>query len=430
MGEFPSGFVWGAATAAHQVEGGNWNADCWALEHARPSLFVEPSGDACAHAARYGDDIALLAGLGLNAYRFSIEWARIEPEEGAFSMAALDHYRRVIGACWTRGVQPIGTFHHFTSPRWVARQGGWADDRIIDCFARYCERTADALAHELAWACTINEINIPDTLVAQKRLRALDGPEAAERRAAAQCALGAPLESFYLFAGGAGYAERACAAHAKARDAIGAAAPHVPVGMTMSIQEDEAEDHDDAREALARYRAAVYAPYYAATAKDDFIGVQTYTRMMHFRDGRPGRPKGCVRTMMGYEYRPEALAFACRDAWAQTRKPILVTESGIATANDGERRVFIRAALTSVRDALADGVNIRGYVYWTLLDNYEWLSGYRPTFGLIGVDRVTQRRALKPSAAMLGAIARVNSLDIAEPIEEGIVGAGAAVGLG
>jgi beta-glucosidase/6-phospho-beta-glucosidase/beta-galactosidase len=112
---FPADFVWGAATAAHQVEGGNWNSDCWALENAKPSFFIEPSGVACDQFARYNDDLAILAGLGLNTYRFSIEWARVEPEEGAFSQQILDHYKRVIDACWTRNIQPMATFHHFTN---------------------------------------------------------------------------------------------------------------------------------------------------------------------------------------------------------------------------------------------------------------------------------------------------------------------------
>ncbi|MGE0044736.1 MAG: glycoside hydrolase family 1 protein [Hyphomonadaceae bacterium] len=425
---FPSGFLWGAATAAHQVEGGNWNSDCWALEHAKPSLFAEPSADACDQFHLYKDDIAILAGLGLGAYRFSIEWARVEPEEGHFSQAALDHYKRVIAACWEKGVQPIGTFHHFTNPRWVAREGGWADDRIVPRFARYAERVADALAGELAWACTINEINIPDAVRAQGRMRAFDGPEASALRAAGEAALGGPVEAFYLFAGNDGYAKRAIACHEAARDAIKAAAPHVPVGMTISIQEDEAEDADTARAALKAFRDVVYAPYYAATSQDDFVGVQTYTRMIHFRDGRPGRAKGAEKTQMGYEYRPQALGFACRDAWRETGKPILVTESGIAATDDWKRCAFIRSALESVEAAIADGVDIRGYVYWTLLDNFEWLLGYRPQFGLVGVDRATQARSIKPSAAMLGAIARANALDW-ESEAESVLGSGAAVGL-
>lgn len=423
---FPADFVWGAATAAHQVEGGNWNSDCWALEHAKPSFFVEPSGVACDQFARYGDDLAILAGLGLNAYRFSIEWARVEPEEGAFSQQILDHYKRVIDACWTRNIQPMATFHHFTNPRWVTRDGGWADDRIADRFARFCEVAAASFGDELAFACTVNEINLPDALCELMSRVKTKHPDRAEAGAAA---LGAPIEAFFLFAGGEGYAQRAVRAHELARDAIKAAAPHVPVGMTMSIQECEAEMGADA--AVAAYKRRVYAPYYEAAKTDDFLGVQTYTRIRFGVDGKATRrpPPGVELTQMGYEYRPEALGAACRDAWAATQTPILVTESGIASQDDARRRDFIGGALASVSSAMADGVDIRGYIYWTLLDNFEWMSGYAPTFGLVGVDRRTMARAIKPSAVMLGEIARTNSLAGAKAAPDEVLSAGAAVGV-
>ncbi|MBT9445704.1 MAG: family 1 glycosylhydrolase [Hyphomonadaceae bacterium] len=425
MRAFPPGFVWGAATAAHQVEGANTASDCWALEHARPSVFAEPSGDAIDQFHRYGDDLALLAALGLNSYRFSIEWARIEPEEGFFSQAALDHYKRLIDACWARGLAPCATFHHFTSPRWMAKQGGWTSPKIADAFGRFCEIAADELAEDLAFACTINEINIPAFVRASRM--APDFSDA--HRKAAMDALGAPPESFYMFAGTDGYAERAVAAHRRARDAIKAAAPNLPVGMTISIQEEEAEDHDDARTALAQRRAAIYDPFYEAAKGDDFVGVQTYTRMMTFRDGRTGRPKGAEKTAMGYEFRPQALAAACRDAAHATGCPVLVTESGYA-GEDGRRCTFIQGALDGVHAAIADGVDIRGYYYWSAFDNFEWMSGYGPRFGMIGVDRRSQKRLVKPSAAMLGAIAHANALDVEDGETVVMDETGAPLGLG
>ncbi|MCC6787661.1 MAG: glycoside hydrolase family 1 protein [Hyphomonadaceae bacterium] len=423
---FPADFVWGAATAAHQVEGGNWNSDCWALESARPSLFVEHSGVACDQFARYGDDLAILAGLGLNTYRFSIEWARVEPEEGGFSQQALDHYKRIIDACWSRNIQPMATFHHFTNPRWVARDGGFQNDRFPERFARYCETVACAFGDQLAYACTINEINLPDSL---DQLMARVKAKYPDRVAAGEAAIGAPIESFFLFAGVAGYTARAVRTHELARDAIKSAAPHVPVGMTMSIQECEAEPGGEA--GVAAYKQRVYAPYYDSAKRDDFLGVQTYTRMRFGADGKATRrpPPDAELTQMGYEYRPQALGAACRDAWAATQTPIIVTESGIATQDDGRRRAFIRSALEGVSAAMAAGVDIRGYVYWTLLDNFEWMSGYAPTFGLVGVDRRTMARAIKPSAVMIGEIARANSLEAATKSADQVLSAGAAVGV-
>jgi beta-glucosidase len=200
--------------------------------------------------------------------------------------------------------------------------------------------------------------------------------------------------------------------------------------MTMSIQECEAEPGGEA--AVAAYKQRVYAPYYQSAKRDDFLGVQTYTRMRFGADGKATRrpPPDAELTQMGYEYRPQALGAACRDAWAATQIPIVVTESGIATQDDSRRRAFIHGALESVGAAMADGVDIRGYIYWTLLDNFEWMSGYAPTFGLIGVDRRTLARAIKPSAVMIGEIARANTLSEPESAADKILAAGAVVGVG
>src|ERR1700733_13588011 len=161
MGKFPEGFIWGTATAAHQVEGGNTASDLWLMENAPNSYYTEPSGDACDHYHLYPHDLALLKGLGFGAYRFSVEWARIEPEEGFFSKAALDHYRRMIAACRALDLIPIVTFHHFTAPLWFTRDGGWENAKSVGRFARYCERAGRALGDLIGYACTINEANVP-----------------------------------------------------------------------------------------------------------------------------------------------------------------------------------------------------------------------------------------------------------------------------
>jgi len=157
---FPDGFLWGTATSAHQVEGGNVYNDSWLAEHLPGSHYAEPSGDACDHYHRYESDIALIAGLGLGAYRFSLEWSRIEPEDGEFSRAALDHYRRMLDACHEHGLTPFLTFHHFTSPRWIAAAGGWEERRTAERFARFCERAMRHLGDLVPYACTLNEPNL------------------------------------------------------------------------------------------------------------------------------------------------------------------------------------------------------------------------------------------------------------------------------
>ena len=157
---FPKGFLIGASTAAHQVEGNNINSDYWAQEQMPHSSFTEPSGIACDHYNRYEEDIRLMAQAGLNAYRFSIEWARIEPEEGRFDENEIRHYRKVIHCCRENGVEPIVTLMHFTSPVWLIKKGGWEAENTIGYFRRYAAYVAEKLGDEIRYICTINEANM------------------------------------------------------------------------------------------------------------------------------------------------------------------------------------------------------------------------------------------------------------------------------
>jgi beta-glucosidase len=389
MRPLPEGFVWGTATAAHQVEGGNWNNDWWVWEHDEASLCVEPSGDAVDHLHRYPDDIALLATLGFNAYRFSVEWARVEPEEGEWSQVALEHYRRMCAACHERGVVPIVTYHHFTTPRWVAAAGGWVDDATADRFTRYAERVTEHLGDLIGWACTINEPNI----VATHGFRTGVFPPGARSRDARRRA-----NDVFV------------AAHQKAVAAIKSGPGAFPVGLTLSMGDYQvAEPGGDAKR--DQIRAVMEDVFLAATGSDDFVGVQTYTRHRIGPAGELGPAPGAEVTQMGYEFYPEALEATIRRASAMTDgRPVLVTENGIGTDDDTRRIEYTRRALAGVARCLADGIDVRGYVHWSLLDNFEWVFGYRPTFGLVSVDHDTMVRRVKPSASWLGAVARANVL--------------------
>ncbi|CAN5575920.1 family 1 glycosylhydrolase [soil metagenome] len=383
---FPEGFVWGTATSAHQVEGGNWNTDWWAWEHESGSPCVEPSGDACNHYELYAHDIDLLASLGFGAYRLSIEWARIEPEEGEYSAAQLGHYRRVLGACRERGLEPYVTFHHFTSPRWVAAAGGWTEPATADRFGRFCGRATAALGDLMAGACTLNEPNI----VAR---------------------IGYEVGTFPPGHNDAGAADRASqtfvAAHRRAVEAIKSGPGDAPVGMTLAMTDYQALDGGQTElERLRRRREDIFLE---AARGDDFFGVQTYTRARVGPDGEIEPDEGAERTLMGYEFYPEALEGTIRRAWDVTENvPILVTENGVAVADDDDDRriAYVERALTGVQRCMADGIDVRGYFYWSALDNFEWALGYRPTFGLIAVDRATQQRFPKPSARWLGGYIR------------------------
>jgi len=386
--EFPAGFLWGTATAAHQVEGGNWNNDWWAWEHHPDSPCVESSGDACDHLWRYPDDLRLLSELGFTAYRFSLEWSRIEPAEGEWSRASLDHYRRMCATCLEHGLVPIVTFHHFTTPRWVTHLGGWEVPDTADRFARYCERASSHLGDLMGWACTFNEPNIVATMGYLAGVFPPGRRDAALRRAVNDILIDA---------------------HRKAGEAIRSGPGDAPVGLTLSMTDYQAvEGGEEKRDRIRRVMEDVFLE---AARDDDFIGVQTYSRSRIGPDGAVGPEEGVATTQMGYEFWPDALEATVRRAWEMGRGvPVLVTENGIGTDEDSGRIEYVCRALEGVLRCLDDGIDVRGYTYWSALDNFEWAFGYEPTFGIIAVDRATQHRSVKPSGYWLGRVAAANAL--------------------
>jgi beta-glucosidase len=408
--KFPDGFLWGTAAAAHQVEGGNWNSDCWLLEHVPGTLFSEPSADACDHYHRYADDIALLAALGFNSYRFSVEWARIEPEEGEFSVAELDHYRRMLAACHASSITPVVTFHHFTSPRWLAARGGWESPETAKLFARYCERAVEHLGDLIGAACTINELNLT-VMLQEWGVLPPDGVQLKARwRAAAAQALGVTAANFSAFPFCCRRISRdvLIEAHAQGGAALRAGRGRFPVGLTIAMADLQAAPGGERNRDRARREA--FDVFLEAARADDFIGVQTYTRRVFGPDGSLEPEPGIELTQMGYEFWPDALEATVRYAHQKTARPIIVTENGISTDDDARRTAYVERALAGVARCIAEGIDVRGYFYWSMLDNFEWLFGYGPKFGIIGVDRATQRRVVKPSAEWLGAIARANAI--------------------
>ncbi|HWY14117.1 MAG TPA: family 1 glycosylhydrolase [Rhizomicrobium sp.] len=407
---FPDGFLWGTATAAHQVEGGNVASDLWLMENVPQSLFAEPSGDACDHYHLYPHDLALLRGLGFGAYRFSIEWARIEPEEGFYSRAALDHYRRMIAACRALGIVPIVTFHHFTAPLWFTREGGWTVSGSVDRFARYCETAGRALGDLILYACTINEANVPMMITAQREADGGARRESPERFAkiARRCGGEAGRWAPFLHCDGRAASTQLIAAHRKGYEALKSAGLSCPVGITLALLDMQSEPGGEAIRDAAEH--LIQGQFLESTRGDDFVGVQTYTRIRFGPNGHLPPPKNAERTQMGYEFYPEALDATVRTAARVSGCPILVTENGIGTEDDSRRIAYAKRALEGLHAAIADGVDVRGYIHWSLLDNYEWLEGYRPKFGLVAVDRGTQARRPKPSGYWLGELARHNAL--------------------
>ena len=386
---FPAGFRWGTATAAHQIEGGNWNNDWWRWEHTPGSGCRESSGDACDSWNRWPEDVALLADLGVTDYRFSLEWSRIEPEDGEHCVAALDHYLRQCEALLGAGIDPVVTFHHFTTPRWLADRGGWEAPETADRFAAFCERAAAHLGGVIRRACTINEPSMVATIGYLLGAFPPGKTDSAARRRVNEVMVDA---------------------HRKAVGAIRAAAPGVPVGITLAMSDYQAVEGGESKR--DHIREGMEDVFLHATAGDDFVGVQTYSRERIGPDGRQPAEDGVPALIMGYEYYPEALAATIRRAWEVTKGevPILVTENGIGTDDDAQRIAYVRSALGGVLDCIDDGIDVRGYTYWSLLDNFEWAFGYGPQFGLVACDRTTFARTPKDSARWFGRVARENAL--------------------
>ncbi|UGQ12802.1 family 1 glycosylhydrolase [Yinghuangia sp. ASG 101] len=411
---FPDGFLWGSATAAHQIEGNNLASDFWALEHAANSRFAEPSGDACDHYRLFREDIALLADLGLNSFRFSIEWARVEPEDGFFSDAALAHYRDVLEACHASGVVPVVTLHHFTSPKWLMGLGGWEYERTPERFAAYCRTVMAELGDLIPYACTLNEANIGRVIrriVANlgegRRPRVEQAPVGLGEGPGASQPGGRAPEGHFLSQFSDTAFDVITRAHTAARAVIREVSPHTEVGLTLALQDVQALPGGE--KAAEEVWAELFEDFLPAIAGDDFLGVQNYSRIRVGPEGVAPVPEDAEVTQMGYEFYPQALGSVLRAA-ASAGLPLIVTENGLATDDDARRVAFVRSALEGLERSLADGVDVRGYLHWTLLDNFEWMHGFAPKFGLIAVDRATQRRTVKESARFLGAIARRNAL--------------------
>ena len=411
-------FMIGAATAAHQVEGNNVHSDCWVMENLPHSDYAEPSGAAVDHYNRYEEDIRLLKDAGGNAYRFSIEWARIETEEGKFDRAEIEHYRKVLEYCRSLGITPIVTLHHFSSPAWLISKGGWGRRSAAEAFQRYAAYVARELGSLMPYVCTINEANMGYQL---KKIAA-DMMKSSQREGDVQVGVNLDLKVIIksMFEKGKAFhcsplgvnnflmprskkqEEIVMEAHRLAREAIRAASPATKVGLTLSLfdYQPTAGGHAQAVQ-LWEDDYGFYLPYIRG---DDFLGVQNYSRKIvdarGAREPEPGRPV----TQMGYEDYPASIGNVLRKVAETYKGELIVTENGIATGDDARRCAFIREAVASVLSARADGVPVTGYLHWSLLDNFEWQAGYEKTFGLIAVEREAQTRHPKESLAVLGSL--------------------------
>ena len=416
---FNKEFLLGASTAAHQVEGNNTKSDLWVMENVPHSMFKEPSLDAVDHYHRYQEDIRLLAEAGLNSYRFTIEWARIEPENGKFDEKELAHYKEMIDYCLSEGVTPIITLHHFSSPFWLVQEGGWENEQTVEYFARYTKYVISELGDKLSYICTINEANmgVQITKLMKRMLKGqgkssdvqvglnmdTENPLALYNEEISE-AFGIDATEIHNFVSprtekGNQIIGRA---HEAARDVIKSLYPNIKVGITLSLHDNQSEDGGE--EFVKQAYQEDFFDFLPYLQKDDFLGLQNYSRQIFNQNGMKPLSEDTRVTKMGYEFYPEAIGHVIRYVANYWTKEIMVTENGISTDDDQERIEYIERATKGVMACINDGINVSGYQHWSLLDNFEWQLAYEQTFGLIAVDRTTQKRYPKPSLKYLGSL--------------------------
>jgi len=432
MNTLPQDFLVGAATAAHQVEGNNIHSDYWAMEHMKYGNFNEPSLDAVDHYNRYEEDIKMVAEAGLNAYRFSIEWARIEPEQGVYDENEIEHYRKVLTCCRENGVEPIVTMMHFTSPKWLIENGGWENEATVEAFKNYCQYVTEQLGDLMHYVCTINEANMGIQVAAisaryraqmmakMQRMQQGGAEEKKDLEGTAQVGMnfndmmanmqkqkeenveifGTDTLQTFVSARTPEGDMLVIRAHQAARAAMKAVKPELQIGLTLSLHDIQAQEGGE--ETAAKEWVDEFTHYVPYIKEDDFFGLQNYSRSLIGPNGILPVPEGAEITQMDYEYYPEGLEHVIRRVYEEMPMPIMVTENGIATADDTRRVAYIQTAMKGVENCIQDGIPVKGYMYWSMMDNFEWQKGFGMTFGLISVDRTTQTRTAKPSLAVLG----------------------------
>ncbi|MFO7837202.1 MAG: family 1 glycosylhydrolase [Candidatus Thorarchaeota archaeon] len=420
--EFPEGFLWGSAASAHQTEGGNRNN--WTEWESQPGNIKDGSTSetACDHYNRYEEDFDLAEELGHQVHRFSIEWSRIEPKEGKWDEKEIEHYKNVVQALLDRDIQPMVTLHHFTNPIWFSKDDGWLNLSSSDRFATFVRRIVRPLSqYDIIW----NTINEPMVVVSLGYLFG-DFPPGLQDYGKALTA-----------------AKNLLKAHGKAATAIRevydekeSEQPQIaPVVSTSYFEPYDSDNEDDVE--LADYLDYLYNHAWlegvmTATIPEvmgeeklykplensaDFIGVNYYSRMrvsssLDFMAGElpPKDPDLPRCESLDWEFYPEGYYPILKAIWDKWQTPIFLTENGIGTQDDFLRRKYIVSHLQQVHRAIRNGVDILGYLVWSLTDNFEWAEGYESHFGLVEVEYETRERIPRESAYMFREIIQQNAL--------------------
>ena len=403
MAQFPSNFLWGAATSAYQVEGNNANSDWWPWEK---QTGHQNSGDACRHYERYEADFDLAKGLNHNAHRFSIEWARIEPNSGEFSQDQLQHYIKVVKALRQRGLEPFATLHHFTNPIWLSDMGGWENPKSVEFFVRYSEYVVRALAPYVHYWMTINE---PTVYFSHAYIYGLWPPQ----------------KKSYLKA--KDVHDNFVRAHVEAYRRIHTIYAELNLSKPSVSIAQSVQAYVPCPGLFNRMAARLRDKLFNFELLDqlkkhntlDFIGINYYSRqrvelqrfgLINFladictHDHDPVK-----KNFMGWDIYPAGLQQLLLEL-KEYRVPVFITENGICTGDDELRWEYVSNHLRSVHAAMQQGVDVRGYLYWSLLDNFEWDKGFAPRFGLIDINYQTFERTIRESARKLGEVYKTGIL--------------------
>lgn len=381
--KFPENFLWGCATAAYQIEGGIENSD-WSK--------IYPAGLACGHYNRYSEDFDLLKKLNQNAYRFSIEWSRIEPREGQFDEKELEYYQTLLESLKSRGIKTMVTLHHFTNPAWLAEEGGWTNSKVVFYFSRFAEVLFERYSHLVDFWITINEPTRylvgsywDRTMPTQRKSLFLALKAAANQISShkkiykifhqreKKCRIGIAKDNHYF-------------------------EPFNPTNLLDRIS--------------ARFCRYFYNEFFLDRIKNhlDFIGLNYY---LHAKIKYPilVRNENTTVSDIAWEIYPEGIYHTLKEL-KKYNLPVYITENGVADAEDKLRKNFIKDHLFWVHKAIKEGIDVRGYFHWSLIDNFEWDKGFGPRFGLIEIDYKTLERKPRPSAYYYAEICKNNSLDV------------------
>lgn len=401
---FPDQFFWGASTASHQVEGDNQNQwSVWEQENAkelaqlahqrlsylpnwneikeqaeRPENYV--SGKGVEHYKRYKQDFDLLDELNLNSFRFGVEWSRLEPEPGKWNAEAFAHYKRYIAELRRRNIEPFLNIWHWTVPTWFADEGGFAKRANLRYFDRFVQKIADELLDDVTYVITLNEPNV------YASFSYLTGEWTPQKKN--------PLTFMKVY-------WNLTRAHRRAYRILKQAKPHLQVGLAAQLANMQAKRPHSVMDGLSTKWMRYFWNWWflnRVRRYQDFVGFNYYFTDYYTKLVKRSNPEVPVSDL-GWYMEPEGLYPILLRLWSHYKKPIFVTENGVADQDDQYRRWWLEETIVAMERALSEGVDIRGYFYWSLLDNFEWKYGWWPKFGLVEVDRENgMKRTIRPSA--------------------------------